>query len=223
MKVRKGFLIRAAAVVSVSALLLGSGGVASAQEMVQATPTASVSSSSDLQSALNTLFIEHVDLSLTTMRVAYDGFGSPNFQGAAGALDQNSVAIANMVGQVYGPNNQAQFLELWRKHIDYLNTYALATKNNDQNLKQQALNNLNNVAAPGMANFLNQINPNLPVSTVTQELKNHEQDLLNSFDAYAAGDFATSYSGQVTGDSHASMFAAMVANAIVRQYPSQYP
>src|SRR5579884_2288613 len=209
MKVSRGFLIRAAAVVSMSALLLTSGGVVEAQTTgVQLTPTASVASAAGLQSTLSTLFIEHVDLSLATMRAAYDGFGSPNFQGAAGALDQNSVDISNLVGQVYGANNQAQFLELWRKHIDYLNTYALAAKNNDQSLKQQALNNLNNVAAPGMANFLNQLNPNLPVDTVTQELRNHEQDMLSAFDAYAAGNFAASYSGQLTGDSHASMFAA---------------
>ena len=224
MKINGGFLMRGAAVLSVGALLLIFGGAgASAQSIISPTPVSSPATSADLQGRLSVDLTEHVDLSADSMRAAYDGFGGAKFRAAAGSLDKNSVDLANMIGSVYGQQKQVQFLALWRKHIDYLNLYALAVKNNDQNLKQQEVNNLNNVAAPGMAKFLNQANPNLPVETVTKDLQTHEQYLLKSLDAYSGGDYTTSYSEELSGDSQALMMANMLANAIVRENPSQYP
>ena len=191
-----------------------SPGMASPAASPSATPAAA------LRTALNGLFAEHVYLAAAATGAALGG-REPEFKAAAGALDANSVAIAQAVGSVYGKDAEAAFLPLWRRHIGFVVDYTVGAASGDRAKQDKAVGDL--VAyTQDFGAFLSSANPNLPKSVVADLVKHHVVTLKEVIDAQAAKDPARAYSAVRTAAGHMSLIADPLAEAIVKQFPDRY-
>jgi hypothetical protein len=173
-----------------------------------------------LRAGLNTLFQEHVYLASAATGAAL-GSREGEFKAAAGALDENSVAIANAIGSVYGADAEKAFLPLWRRHIGFVVDYTVGVATKDTAKQNMAVSDLvaytNDFGA-----FLSAANPNLPKTVVADLVKHHVVTLKSVIDAQAAGDPAKAYSATRTAASHMRMIADPLADAIVKQFPDKF-
>src|SRR5215467_14991815 len=94
-----------------------------------------------LRAGLNTLLQEHVYLAAAATGAALDGRDA-EFKAAAGALDQNSVAISKAIGAVYGTDAERAFLPLWRRHIGFAVDYTLGVASGDRAKTDKAVGDL---------------------------------------------------------------------------------
>src|SRR5262245_48398023 len=102
---------------------------------------AAITNASDLRVALNSLLSEHVQLAASATNAALGG-REDEFKAAADALDANSVELSKAIGAVYGPDAEAAFLPLWRKHIGFFVDYTTATAAKDTAKQDEAVANL---------------------------------------------------------------------------------
>jgi hypothetical protein len=136
---------------------------------------------------LSTLLEEHVYLSGIAVKTAYSaGLDSPAFEAAAGVLDENSVELADVVGSVAGEEKRDAFLSLWREHIGFFVDYAKGAAGGDDQLKQQALDNLDGYKQQAGAFFEEITGGALPADAVAQSLTGHIDTLSGAIDALAA-------------------------------------
>ena len=98
-----------------------------------------------LRAMLNNLESEHVDLAAAATRAGFDG--SPTFEASAASLDENSVALSEAIGSVYGAEAEEKFLEIWRSHITFFVNYTVAAKAGDQAGMDKAVSDLNGYVA----------------------------------------------------------------------------
>jgi hypothetical protein len=182
--------------------------------------TAASSKASDLRAALDELLSEHVVLAAEATGAALAG-RQPEFQAAAAALDQNSIAISKAVGCVYGGEAEARFLPLWRSHIGLVVDYTVGMASNDPAKAQQAVNKL--LAYSGdLAGFFSGANPNLSKDAVAEMVKEHIVTLKAVIDAQANKDYAAEYKAQRTAYHHMGMMALALADGIARQFPQKF-
>ena len=66
------------------------------------------------------------DLASAAVRSGFDG--KADFTAVAGSLDENSVALSEAVGSVYGKEAGDKFLEIWRSHIGFFVDYTSPPK-----------------------------------------------------------------------------------------------
>jgi hypothetical protein len=162
------------------------------------------------------------DLSLSAAATgAALGGRKDEFQAAATALDQNSIAVSKAIGSVYGPDVEKNFLALWREHIDLLVDYTIAMGTGDTVQRDDAVNSLVEYAAD-FANFLSTANPDLPREAVTELLKTHVVTLKAVVDAQAVNDHMAAYQAQHAAHDHMGAVAAALAETIVQQYPQNF-
>jgi hypothetical protein len=191
-----------------------SHGMASPPASASAMPAAS------LRTALNALFAEHVVLASAATGAALGG-REAEFKAAAGALDANSVAIAQAIGSVYGKDAEAAFLPLWRKHIGFVVDYTVGAASSDRAKQDQAVSEL--VAyTQDFGAFLASANPNLPKSVVADLVKHHVVTLKTVIDAQVAKDPARAYTAVRAAAGHMQQIADPLADAIVKQFPDRY-
>jgi hypothetical protein len=207
---------------AVSAFAL-TGPIASADQsmmtQVAAKPSASTKAAA-LRSALDQLLGEHVQLAADATNAALNGRDA-EFKAAAGALDANSVDIANAIGSVYGKDAGDAFLGLWRSHINMVVEYTVGTASKDKAKQDKAVNDLMQYTKDFGA-FLNSANPNLPQDAVADLVKHHAVTLKAVIDAQAAGDQAKAYMALRTAYGHMAMIAEALAQGIVKQFPKKF-
>ena len=141
------------------AALLASG----APAMAASGPT-SATKAAELRAGLNTLFREHIFLAAAATGAALDG-REAEFKAAAGALDGNSIDIANAIGSIYGKDAGEAFLPLWRKHIGFVVDYTVGVATKDKAKADTAVNELIQYTQDFGA-FLSAASPKLPKSVV---------------------------------------------------------
>jgi hypothetical protein len=188
-----------------------------------ASPAASTSATqaATLRTTLNALFAEHVVLAGAATGAALGG-REAEFKAAAGALDANSVAIAQAIGSVYGKDAETAFLPLWRKHIGFVVDYTVGAAGGDRAKQDKAVSEL--VAyTQDFGAFLASANPNLPKTVVADLVKHHVVTLKDVVDAQAAKDHARAYTGLRTASAHMAMIADPLAGAIAKQFPDRFP
>jgi hypothetical protein len=186
-----------------------------------ASPTSTTATSAaTLRTGLNTLLSEHVYLAAAATGAALDG-REAEFKAAAGALDANSVAIAQAIGSVYGKDAEGAFLPLWRRHIGFVVDYTVGAAGRDSAKQEKAVSDL--VAyTQDFGAFLASANPNLPRSVVADLVKHHVVTLKEVVDAQAAKDPARAYTAVRTAAGHMRQIADPLAEAIVKQFPDRY-
>lgn len=174
----------------------------------------------DLRVLLNALNREHANLASETLRHVHDKDAST--VAAASSLDDNSLALAQSIEDVYGAEAEAKFLEIWRSHITFFVAYSNASRENDANGMKKAEADLANYV-DRIADFLSGANPNLPRAAVHQVVSSHVALLKSTVDAHADGDFEKSHDQQRATDQQIGKEVAdTIAGAIVKQYPSKF-
>ncbi len=184
----------------------------------QGVPTTDTKAAS-LRVALNSLEAQHVDLASAATRAGFDG--SPMFEASAAALDQNSIALSEAVGSVYGDEAAASFLEIWRSHITFFVNYTVAAKAGDQAGMDKAVSDLNGYVS-AISDLLGGAT-GLPKEAVAELVTEHVGLLKSAVDKHGAGDYAGSYEAQQQArDQITNKIADTLAGAIVKQNPDKF-
>jgi hypothetical protein len=208
-------------VAGLSTLLVACGQTMAADSSHKAgTAVSKPAKAAALKSTLNTLFQEHVYLAAAATGAALGG-REAEFNAAAGALDQNSVAISRAVGSVYGTDAEQAFLPLWRKHIGFAVDYTVGVASNDKGKQDKAVGDL--IAyTKDFGAFLNAANPNLPTKVVADLVQHHVVTLKTVIDAQASKDQAKAYAALRTAAGHMQAIADPLADAIAMQFPDRF-
>ncbi len=167
-----------------------------------------------VRASLTTLLQEHVYLAGAAVDAAFSfGADSAEFGLAAGALDTNSVELADLIGSV-APDQRDAFLGLWREHIGFFVDYAVGAATGDQAAKDQAIANLDGYREQAGQFFESVTGGELPADAVAENLKGHINTLAAAIDAAAAGDTAV-WSKLVEAAHHVRGSAAVISKAVV--------
>ena len=143
-----------------------------------------------------------------------------DFEGAAGALDENSIALSEAIGSVYGDEAGSVFLELWRTHIGFFVEYTQARAAGDDAAATAAAAALDGYRTDFGA-FLASANENFEADGIAQELIPHVESVFAVIDAQAAGD-AEQWSLMREAAGHMPHTAAALASGIVAQSPDAF-
>jgi hypothetical protein len=165
-----------------------------------------------LQSALARLFAAHMGIVVEAMRAAVDR--SPDFSAAGATLNTNTTALGAAIGALYGHSAADAFLTLWAEHVDALVSYADATARHDGAAQAAAQRSLDDFATR-LATFLaTATQQRLPAVQLTGALTEHDRQLTDATDAYAAKDYAKAQDVAATGYAHMFMLAETLADAV---------
>jgi hypothetical protein len=141
---------------------------------------------SEVRAALNGMLTAHVYLSGIGVFTAYiDGADSPSFEAAAGAIDANSVDLADAVTSLTDKATGESFLESWRSHIDDFVAYAVGVATNDQQAQDEAQANLQAYAEVSGKTFEELTGGALTAAAVQHEFEMHIESLSMAIDALA--------------------------------------
>ena len=197
------------------------GGAATTSPTETTAPTGpSVTSpAADLRVALDRLLGEHAMLAVFAMQKGAQG--GKDFNAIAAALDENTVALGDAIGSVYGDEARDGFLKLWRDHIGFFVEYTQAAAAGDQAGKDAAIQKLDGYRQ-AFAEFLAGANPNLEAGPVADLLQQHVNQLTAALDTYLAGDFAEAYTQIRQAYEHMYGTGDALAGAIVAQFPDNF-
>ena len=179
-----------------------------------------IKTQSDLRTAINLLLAEHVTLAADATGWAMMGINK-NFEAAAGALDENSKALAGAIGLVYGKDAEDAFLPLWRTHIGFFVDYTTATIKQNAAGREKAVADLTGYAQDFGA-FLSSANPNLPQEAVAELVGAHVMTLAAVVDAQANQNWVEAYQKERQAVAHMQMIGDALAGAIAKQFPDKF-
>jgi len=182
------------------------------------------SGAAELRAGLTSLLQEHVYLAGIAIETALDAGGdleAPAVQAAVGALDENSVAIADAIGSVAGDENREAFLEQWRGHIGFFVDYTLGRATGDDAAVEQALTDLDGYRAAAGAFFEEITGGTLPADAVESELEMHVESLTAAVEALVEGSPEAFSLLQAAAD-HMDATATAIAGAVVEALPDQF-
>jgi hypothetical protein len=184
-------------------------------------PAAMVSNpAADLRVMVAGLLTEHADMAVPTLQKYYDR--APDYPAAAAQMDENSVAVADTIGALYGPQARESFLALWRDHIEAYKQYTDGGRMNDAAMKAQARARLDDFIRDVSA-LLASANPYLSQAELERDYRVHIDQTLTIIDAYAARDFQRLYMTAHEAHMHMAMTGSMLAEAVQAQFPNRFP
>lgn len=166
-----------------------------------------------LQSALSHLLAEHMGLMVQTMRAA--AHRAPDLPAAGRALDANTRGLAGAINALYGAKAGQQFLGIWADHVDGLVHYAGVAGTAGSAAKEAETKKELAAYSPVLARFLAAATGGkVPAVELAGALTEHDQDLRQQVDAYAAGDESKAQQIATHGYDHMFELAQSLANAI---------
>ncbi|ASN07122.1 copper amine oxidase [Virgibacillus necropolis] len=182
-----------------------------------------VTPAADLRLALNDILSGHVAFAITAMQNGIEGEESAKiFEANAAQLAANTDKLSAAIGSVYGDEAAAKFKEMWAGHIGYFVDYVKATAAEDEEAKQAALDELKQYRADFSAFMETATGGNISADAVSESLQMHVNQLVASFDAYAAGDYEEAYNQFHEGYTHSNGIAKALSGAIVAQFPDKF-
>ena len=175
----------------------------------------------DLRVTLGRLLGEHALLAQFATQKGLAG--AKDFKPIAGALDANSVELADAIGSVYGDEARKEFLDgdnMWRAHIGFFVDYTVALAKKDEKGQKRAVSNLQSYVGE-FSSFLSEAT-GLPQDALADSITEHVEGLKGQIDAYAAGDYTEAY--RLTREAYAHMWMTgdTLSDAIVGQKPDQF-
>lgn len=199
--------------------LVGAACSDTAKTTATSTPKPSaINAASDLRVTLDAGLKEHVYLAALATENALGG-RKAGFEAAAAALDENSVALSQAIGSVFGADAEKAFLPLWRSHIGFVVDY---TSNFGDKAKQdKAVSDLLGYTETFGA-FLNGAMPALPKQAAADLVKMHILTLKDVIDAQQAKDYAKADKALREAAHHMGMISSALADAIVKQFPAKF-
>jgi hypothetical protein len=124
----------------------------------------------------------HVDLTAAVVQTAVSTSPSSAQTAAAlKALDGNTVAIGDAIGQIYGSSARTAFLKMWRAHIGFFVNYTIGLATHDTSKVHTAEANLADYKAQ-FSSFLAGATM-IPASAIATELQGHIQTLESAIQA----------------------------------------
>ena len=191
---------------------------------------------STLRAELTLLLQEHVHLTgLAVDAVVEEGEDGPAGQGAVQALEDNAVALGEVLGGLPGVDDADAFLDPWREHLAAYVDYAAARAEGDEgddDAAAEATKALEGVLQP-MADFFEEISDEeLVADELYGELETHVTMVTDAIDAHvaAAGAEATEGEGEGEGGDllheaalHMDVVAADLADGIVAAHSEEIP
>ena len=175
----------------------------------------------ELRATLTAGLQEHVYLAgIAISNGVGSGLDSAEFKAAAGTLDQNSIALSEAIGSVYGDDAGKQFLSIWRDHIGFFVDYTKAKASGDEQAANAAKQKLDGYRAEFGA-FLASANPELTKEAVATELKPHVNSVFKTIDAVVAKSPQT-FDLLQQAAAHMPNTANVLAGAIATQYPDKF-
>jgi hypothetical protein len=194
----------------------------SSMDMTSMGTTAVDGPAATLRTGLSTLLQEHVYLAgIATGTAIQKGPKDPATAAALGALDENSVALSEAIGSVYGDAGAKTFLGLWRKHIGFFVDYTLGAATGDQKMAAKARKELDGYREDFGAFIESATGGILSKDAVASELKAHVDSLIAAIDAQAKGD-PKAIELLKAAAAHMPMTADVLAGAIAQQYPDKF-
>ena len=182
---------------------------------------AATESAVDLRVTLDRLLGEHALLAMFATQKGLTG--EKDFEAIAGALDRNSVELAEAIASVYGEEAGQKFLDgklLWRDHIGFFVDYTVGLAEKDKAAQKKAVGNLKGYIEAFSA-FLAQATE-LPQDALRQAISEHVNQLKGQIDAYAEGDYEGAYDEVRAAYAHRFMTGDTLAGGIVQQSPDKF-
>ncbi len=176
-------------------------------------------SSVELRTAMRQLWTDHVVYTRTFIISSLGGLEDSGK--AAERLLRNQDDIGNAIKPVYGEAAGAKLTALLREHILIAADIVTAAKagNNDGVAKGQERWRAN---ADEIAAFLSAANPNWPLDTMKNMLYKHLATTTNEVVSRLRKDWASDIGAYDEGYAHMMMFADMLTNGIVKQFPAKF-
>lgn len=185
--------------------------------------TMAVTPAADLRLALNDILSGHVAFAVTAMQNGIEGEESAEiFKANAAQLAENTDKFTKAIESVYGAEAAKKFETMWSNHIGYFVDYVKATAANDEEAKQAALDELKQYREDFSAFMETATNGKLSSEAVSKELQEHVNQLIGSFDAYAAGNYEEAYNYFHEGYAYSNDIAKALSGAIVTQFPDKF-
>ncbi|PYY27228.1 Uncharacterized protein PIL02S_04727 [Paenibacillus illinoisensis] len=210
-----------APMLSLTLLMPGIAGAASAQQTPMTTMKASVNTpAADLRANLDHLLSEHFALAVTAMAKAYDG--AKDADAAYKALDQNALDMQPAIASLYGDAGAKEFERIFRAHNKYTDDLVKATKVGNQAGIKQAQDHINGFVDE-LSTFLNTATEGkLPKAAAKEALKVHEDLVQKVFDEYVAGDYSDAYKAYREGFKEMFDVSKALSTAITTQMPEKF-
>ncbi len=197
------------------------------QESTQTTDTPAANGkptetgAAELRAGLTGLLQEHVYLAgIAISQGVGEGLDSGAFRASAATLDENSKALGEAIGSVYGDDAGQQFLALWRDHIGFFVDYTKAKASGDTAGAKKARKGLDDYRAEFGA-FLASANPNLTQEAVAEELTPHVESVITTIDSLIRKD-GKLFENLRAAAGHMPDTANVLAGAIVKQMPDKF-
>lgn len=150
---------------------------------------------------------EHSVLAVSLLRAQH--LDQPDVDALEAAIETNNQAIASSIGQLY-PDDEDDFLRLWRNHIEYYQQYLTAAEQGDNAGRHQAMRNLDNFAAE-VAALLGNSDSQVRNTDVERQLTTHTRQTTDTIDALVEGDYTAVYELAHEGYEHMGDVAASIA------------
>ncbi|MEK3855966.1 copper amine oxidase [Cytobacillus sp. FSL H8-0458] len=182
--------------------------------------TMAVTPAADLRAHLDHLLTEHASLAVTAMQNGIDG--SEDFEASAGALAANTKDLAAAISSVYGDEAGKQFENMWSEHIGFFVEYVKATEAGDEAKKEEALKNLDSYRGEFSKFLETATDGRLKSGALADGLQMHVNQLVGSFDSYAAGDYEKAYEQAREAYAHMLNPAKGLSGSIVDQFPEKF-
>ncbi|MCA0970803.1 copper amine oxidase [Halobacillus litoralis] len=211
--VRNAFL---AVPLSVSLLIPTTLSVSAEDHMKPTVETEAV----ELRSTLDNLLSEHAYLAVETMRKGAEG--AADFEASAGALSANTEDLSAAIASVYGDEAGEQFKKMWSDHIGFFVSYVNGTANDDEEMKQAALDELNQYRQDFSQFLETATGERLEADALAEGLQMHVNQLIGAFDSYVAGDYEKAYEYEREAIHHMYGVSKGLSSAIVNQFPDKF-
>ena len=172
---------------------------------------------STLRAGLTSLLQEHVYLTGIVVETAVDAGGDltgEEVTAAIATLDENTVALADAVGSVAGEENGQAFLELWRQHIGFFVDYTLGEATGNEEMKAQALTDLEGYEQAAGAFFEEITGGEIVAADLIAGLEMHVSTLTLAIDGMVASDPAA-FSDLRKAGQHMPNAALLLSTGIV--------
>ncbi len=184
-------------------------------------PAFAQSSASDLRAKFVQQIGEHVILLSETTEAAITGT-TTSYRAAFSELDQNSLALSETIGSIYGDEAIDQFLPLWRDQVVAILDYGAAVVADDESAKEEATTELEKVQAD-LATFFTSVNPQATTQEIVDLFAPYRTIVLSLTEAQVANEPQEAHRLAQEAHSYAAdEIARGLSTMIEKQFPDEY-
>ncbi|MFZ0370216.1 MAG: copper amine oxidase [Halobacillus sp.] len=183
--------------------------------------TAADSKAADLRSNLNALASEHFALATLEMQKGFNQ--APDYDFVTWAENEHTKEFAATIESLYGEQGAEQFEKVWQQdHITAQSDIVTAALENNEEARMDAEESLKMFAEDFGVFLASATEGNLPQEAATEAVWTHEEDVLETFDHYAAQDYEAAYNSFREGYGFMFGIGETLGDAIAKQMPDQF-